>query len=553
MKCRDPAWNCFILVESTADCNKKIAKCKQCEVSVSPKIERLKAHLKKCIHAIQELKPTTKRAAVIDDDIDVQPLPKKLCQPQMINYSIKTDNTFKAKLDDQIAKFFYACNIPFNVAEHPQWLKMIELLRPGYLPPNRKALAGPLLEKTHGEIELNMQEDLHQKEVTLIQDGWSDIHNTPVIASSIHAEDKSYFLSAEQTGANKKTKEYCATIALDAINQCKTKYNCNVKGLVTDNEKKMVAMRTILKEEKPDIIVYGCASHWCNLLGQDITPASVIKQVVEVNKFFRNHHIPNSLLSDITGSVKPQLPNETRWNSQIECCKSYIRNRPYMMLICAQNEEEIEPRIRTIINNIGLFNEVKSLVEQLSPIAQALDKLQSDKSSIADACEEFCGLQANPVLEPYKDTVKRRFDQAMTPSHFLANLLHPKYRGQRLTSTQIDEAQQLVINDVPTVIPELLRYQLDDLVLPKVLSLSRETLSFQIWWKSAKQSESISKELCDIAIKLSNLPASSASVERIFSNFGLIQTKLRNRLGISKASKLVACYRFLRGSHDLDW
>ena len=48
-------------------------------------------------------------------------------------------------------------------------------------------------------------------------------------------------------------------------------------------------------------------------------------------------------------------------------------------------------------------------------------------------------------------------------------------------------------------------------------------------------------------------PVVTASVERIFSNFGLVQTKLQNRLAISKASKLVACFSFLRGSHDLDW
>jgi len=43
-----------------------------------------------------------------------------------------------------------------------------------------------------------------------------------------------------------------------------------------------------------------------------------------------------------------------------------------------------------------------------------------------------------------------------------------------------------------------------------------------------------------------------ASIERIFSNFGVIQTKLWNRLGIQKAAKLVTCYRELRCAIDLD-
>ena len=39
----------------------------------------------------------------------------------------------------------------------------------------------------------------------------------------------------------------------------------------------------------------------------------------------------------------------------------------------------------------------------------------------------------------------------------------------------------------------------------------------------------------------------------IFSNFGAIQTKLRNRLGLEKAAKLVSSYREPHGVAELDW
>ena len=39
----------------------------------------------------------------------------------------------------------------------------------------------------------------------------------------------------------------------------------------------------------------------------------------------------------------------------------------------------------------------------------------------------------------------------------------------------------------------------------------------------------------------------------IFSNFGAIQTKLCNRLGLEKATKLVSCYPELYGGAELDW
>ena len=52
--------------------------------------------------------------------------------------------------------------------------------------------------------------------------------------------------------------------------------------------------------------------------------------------------------------------------------------------------------------------------------------------------------------------------------------------------------------------------------------------------------------------QLSSLPASSASVERVFSTFGYVHTKLRNRLGNEKTEKLVRCNRMLKGKAE-DW
>jgi hypothetical protein len=49
------------------------------------------------------------------------------------------------------------------------------------------------------------------------------------------------------------------------------------------------------------------------------------------------------------------------------------------------------------------------------------------------------------------------------------------------------------------------------------------------------------------------MSSSLAAIERIFSNFVMIQSKLGNRLGLVKAGKLVFCYRMLRGKDEIDW
>ena len=66
-----------------------------------------------------------------------------------------------------------------------------------------------------------------------------------------------------------------------------------------------------------------------------------------------------------------------------------------------------------------------------------------------------------------------------------------------------------------------------------------------------KMTRCLKSYLCMLARKLLVMPASSAAIERIFTNFGLIQTKLRNKLGIGiqKCGKLISAI----GKDELGW
>ena len=62
------------------------------------------------------------------------------------------------------------------------------------------------------------------------------------------------------------------------------------------------------------LIVYGCAAHFIHLIEKEVSPRTVIAQIVEAQKYFRNHHLPQGLLRE-KGGKKPQIPNDTRWTS----------------------------------------------------------------------------------------------------------------------------------------------------------------------------------------------------------------------------------------------
>ena len=45
----------------------------------------------------------------------------RLLQPQMSGFTVAMDNKMQQQLDQQVARFFYACNIPFAVVEQQEF------------------------------------------------------------------------------------------------------------------------------------------------------------------------------------------------------------------------------------------------------------------------------------------------------------------------------------------------------------------------------------------------------------------------------------------------
>ena len=106
----------------------------------------------------------------------------------------------------------------------------------------------------------------------------------------------------------------------------------------------MDKMHRELEEEDENQI--PCLSHILNLLGQDLTPASIMKHIVEINKFFRNHHVPSAWLKGQLGSTRPQLSSETRWKGQLICLDSYLTNRTYYIKFIQDHPDEVDCTIR---------------------------------------------------------------------------------------------------------------------------------------------------------------------------------------------------------------
>lgn len=487
---------------------------------------------------------------------DLSQIKKRKAQNTITDFVIKTTSSQQAQIDQSIAEFFYAANLPFNAAQLKSFDKMIQSLRPGYKPPSSKMIGGQLLDITYEKNEIDLKEKLQSKSLILTIDGWSNVRNDPILAISLHTGIESFLFNAYDSGSEKKTAKKCSEIVEAAIKQCEEKYDAKIFAVVTDNENKMCKMWQILKEKQPKLIAYGCSAHLLNLVEKDVTPQTILHKIIKIQRYFRNVHQAHGWLKEKDG-LMPQIPNETRWNSYPECVRTFVANYHKYREIALEQDNEFNDSISNILNDMAIYSESVYLEKQLSIVASALNILQRESTSISEAVDVWSKLLKEEVLKSYKNFFQKRFNQAITPVHLLAHMMDPKYNREHLSSEQEDIAEEWISNNYPEYLPGIMAFKIkDDEFFPKTMLQENVINGFSSskWWKimekKTEKSTKLPRGFCDFFSNLLSCPASSASIERFFSTFGLVWSKLRNRLGIEKAMKLVKVYRFLRSNED---
>ena len=216
------------------------------------------------------------------------------------------------------------------------------MLRPGYKLPNRHDIGNKLLDRVYSDLQETCKERLNDKTVSMAIDGWSNIHNEPVICASITSDGQTYLSETIDTSGNKEDANYLENISKTIIENAENRYNCRVASLVTDNAANMKKMRKnlITNDGFNDIISYGCSAHSLNLLAKDRDIGTIKSQIASIMKYFRNHHYPSSIYKN-NGGKKLKMPLDIRWNSVCDCLQSYIDNWPILFKVCEENRNQL--------------------------------------------------------------------------------------------------------------------------------------------------------------------------------------------------------------------
>ena len=150
-------------------------------------------------------------------------------------------------------------------------------------------------------------------------------------------------------------------------------------------------------------------------------PKEILSHIVAVQKFFRDHHKSMAYLSAKDGrpSLKPQLPNETRWTSHDACLQTFVHNHSFYVEIRDELGDEkvngvpvFPQHIIRFIDNRLLLVEARHLLETFKTLKAALDVFQSDSATLGDATYQWIRLSSDEELhEDLKNEINRRFRQ----------------------------------------------------------------------------------------------------------------------------------------------
>lgn len=250
-----------------------------------------------------------------------------------------------------------------------------------------------------------------------------------------------------------------------------------------------------------------------------------------------------------TGGRKLPLPLEVRWNSLSDSLSCYLNNWSKLLTVCEDHRNEIDKDIARLIQDMAVKRNCEDYLKILKPISVALDRTQAAACSIADSVHIWKDLEdtLKLVLSQASFTNKflKRKTSNLTSNHYLAYLLTPKYAGARLTQTELDE----VFEHISIAYPDFLALTMDykaqrGVFLPYRFKESVvNDVNTMSWWETL--GATVSDEFLSFVRRLVTAVTSSASIERVFSTFGLVHSKLRNRLGVEKAGKLVFIYRIM--------
>ena len=502
---------------------------------------------------------------------------------KQVTISSMFTNAMTDDADKAVARLFYACGIPFHIADSPYFKAAITSLTKcdsSYTAPNRQKISTKMLDDEVNEIEKylsSFKTEASKYGVTLVSDGWTNIQMKPIINFLAATPNGCIFINALDVSGQVKDGSFLADEVSKSIESFGKE---SIVQVVTDSASNCVAARNILEQRYPQIVFSPCTAHCLNLLLEDIGKIpwihSIISDSKNVVKFITTHHY--SLACFRNHSNKELLkPGQTRFATNLimlqrlsevkDALQETVISRQYKQWITEalyKNKGEV---ITTIILNDVFWKSVEKIVNFCNPIIELLRLSDGIVPCVGKVywkmlqIEQFIevadleAMQKRTILALVKD----RWRMLHTDLHAAGFVLDPEYN--HLLKHQNEEVitglhamiERIFINDIQLQVRAVqqhatFRAQQGLFARPMAIAAAKEMPAYA-WWMSFGAHV---PQLQQVAIRVLAQVTSASASERNWSTFEFIHSKKRNRLKCKRVRDVVFVHANLRLKDKLE-
>jgi hAT family C-terminal dimerisation region len=245
--------------------------------------------------------------------------------------------------------------------------------------------------------------------------------------------------------------------------------------------------------------------------------------------------------------------------SVFECLDHILKTKIAMKALLAEENIVLNQEIKNHIIDDNFWEELKTLCDFLELFINFIQKLEGDEPYLSSAFVTLRGIESNITLNDKipSDLVNYSIERGKfrwnnflyNPAVMVAYRLDPRFNGELLHGNDWhDIIEEEIIRIAGKENEVQVLYELSEYIgksggfAKKHLwsGLNQKPIN---WWNLLKSRYPL---LSSVAIKVLSIPATSAASERNWSTYNFIHSKLRNRMTIDRAEKLVYIYWNIR-------
>ncbi|XP_065225611.1 uncharacterized protein LOC135849215 [Planococcus citri] len=483
-----------------------------------------------------------------------------------------------------MARACYASGTSFDFIENPFWIACFKKIRPNLALPTRHHLCTTLLDNEYMCMRRAVEEKLQTSASLSLQlFGWSNSKDDSLINMVIVTPTGPVLYKTLLGGGNR----HSAKFLLQLIHQVFDKIGAEkFVSVMTDNVKNTQKVAQLFNSKySSNIAFYCCSALSLGFLLQDICRIEPIRSVTNIATSIIRKLKSSLTLRNIYTVICSQIDNEkpldlvlpikSQRDSIVHCLETFISNETNLKSLAVHDEAGVV--LELTIHNIldpEFWLSIKTIYDLLKPISDIINLLENEQNTLSVLPVLFQTIRKHLNSFIPKLAVKMKFDAneaftafeerknlALHSIHYAANLLDPRTKGEALNGDEIIEGISYISSLAPIlgvnkteVISDLALYRTKQGLWSKSFVWEAlethpgegKELPSTSWWNGICSSSPLARLASAILLS----PATTASSEKSFKSYDLLQAKHSNNLSSSRAAKLVFITHNLRSLDD---